>query len=128
MNWEFFAFMVFMSLVSFAVAFLAYGMVIRFVGKDGTMSRISQIILIPACIIFYDFITIATPSQYRYVVGCLPLIAIGGILLYYRFIKGENFAEDKPAPSDIAKLTREEKKFSKKSQRIHAARKNRGRE
>lgn len=128
MNWEFFAFMVFMSLVSFAVAFLAYGMVIRFLGKDGTASRISQIILIPACIIFYDFITIAAPSQYRYLVGSLPLFGIAAILLYYRFVRGEKFGEEKPAPADVAKLTREEKKFSKKSQRIHAARKSRGRE
>lgn len=128
MNFEFFAFLVFMSFVSFAVAFLSYGMIIRFVGKDGMMSRISQIILIPACIIFYDFITIAAPSQYRYLVGSLPLIAIAAIMLYYRFVKGESFADDKPAPSDIASLTREDKKFSKKSQRIHAARKSRGRE
>ena len=127
MNFEFFFFLVYMSIVSFAVAFLAYGMVVRFMGKDGFGSRLGQIIMVPACIIFYDFITIAS-GDYRYLVGSIPLAVIAFILIYYRFSKGESFLEEKPAPSEVAQLTREEKKFSKKSQRIHNARKNRGRE
>lgn len=128
MNFEFFAFLVFMSFVSFAVAFLAYGMVIRFMGKEGTFARMGQIILVPACIIIYDFITMASPSGYRYLVGGLPLLACAGIALYYRFVKGENFGNPEPSPMDIAKLNEEPKKFSKKSARIHAARKKRGRD
>ena len=127
MNFEFFFFLVYMSIVSFAIAFLAYGMVVRFMGKEGFDSRLGQIILVPACIIFYDFITIAS-GDYRYFVGAVPLAIIAFILIYYRFFKGESFLDDKPAPSEIAQLTREDKKFSKKSQRIHNARKNRGRE
>lgn len=128
MNFEFFFFLVFMSIVSFAVAFLAYGMVVRFMGKEGFASRLGQIILVPACIIFYDFITIAS-GDYRYVVGAAPMLVIAAILIYYRFFKGESFLEkDEITPMQAANLTREEKKFSKKSQRIHAARKNRGRE
>lgn len=126
MNFEFFFFLVFMSFVSFAVAFMAYGMVIRFMGKEGFASRLAQIILVPACIVFYDFIVIAS-QEYRYVVGSVPLLVIAAIILYYRFFKGEDFLdENKPTPSQMANLTREEKKFSKKSQRIHEARKKRG--
>lgn len=126
MNFEFFFFLVFMSFVSFAVAFMAYGMVIRFMGKEGFASRLAQIILVPACIVFYDFIVIAS-QEYRYVVGSVPLLVIAAIILYYRFFKGEEFLDDnKPTPSQMANLTREEKKFSKKSQRIHEARKKRG--
>ncbi len=126
MNFEFFFFLVFMSFVSFAVAFMAYGMVIRFMGKEGFASRLAQIILVPACIVFYDFIVIAS-QEYRYVVGSVPLLVIAAIILYYRFFKGEEFLdENKPTPSQMANLTREEKKFSKKSQRIHEARKKRG--
>lgn len=126
MNFEFFFFLVFMSFVSFAVAFMAYGMVIRFMGKEGFASRMAQIILVPACIVFYDFIVIAS-QEYRYVVGSVPLLVIAAIILYYRFFKGEEFLdENKPTPSQMANLTREEKKFSKKSQRIHEARKKRG--
>ena len=89
-----------MSFVSFAVAFLAYGMVVRFMGKDGFLARMGQIILVPACIVIYDFITMAAPQSYRYVIGSIPLVLIA----------------DEP------------KKFSKKSARIHEKRKNRGRE
>ena len=63
MNFEFFAFLVFMSFVSFAVAFLAYGMVVRFMGKDGFLARVGQIILVPACIVIYDFITMAARTE-----------------------------------------------------------------
>lgn len=127
MSFEFFAFLVFMSFVSFAVAFLAYGMVVRFMGKESFAARMGQMILVPACIVIYDFITIAAPQEYRYVVGSLPLVGVAAIALYYRFVKGESFAQEKPSPTDMAKLAEEPKKFSKKSARIHAARKNRGR-
>ena len=90
MNFEFFAFLVFMSFVSFAVAFLAYGMVVRFMGKDGFLARMGQIILVPACIVIYDFITMAAPQSYRYVIGSIPLVLIAGIAIYFRFVKGEN--------------------------------------
>ena len=95
MNFEFFAFLVFMSFVSFAVAFLAYGMVVRFMGKDGFLARVGQIILVPACIVIYDFITMAAPQSYRYIIGSIPLVLIAGIAIYFRFVKGENFAEAK---------------------------------
>lgn len=126
MNFEFFAFLVFMSFVSFAVAFLAYGMVVRFMGKEGMFARMGQIILAPACIVIFDFITIASGS-YRYMVGSVPLVLIAGVAIYYRFIKGENFAEKEPTPSELANVSAEPKKFSKKSARIHERRKNRGR-
>lgn len=128
MNFEFFAFLVFMSFVSFAVAFLAYGMVVRFMGKESFAARLGQIILVPACIVLYDFITIASPAGYRYLVGSIPLILCVAVALYYRFIKGISFDEDKKTPTELAKLNSEPKKFSKKSARIHAARKKRGRE
>ena len=127
MNFEFFAFLVFMSFVSFSVAFLAYAMVVRFMGKEGFAARLGQVILVPACIVIFDFIVLAC-GEYRYIVGGVPLILIAGISIYYRFVKGENFAEKKElSPSELASLNAEPKKFSKKSARIHEKRKNRGR-
>jgi hypothetical protein len=126
-DFEFFAFLIFMSFVSFAVAFLAYAMVVRFMGKASFASRVSQIILVPACIVIYDFITIATPSGYRYMVGALPLLLCAGLALYYRFVKGADFANEGKTPTELAQVAEEPKKFSKKSARIHEARKNRGR-
>ena len=63
MNFEFFAFLVFMSFVSFAIAFLAYAMVVRCMGKEGFLSRMSQTILVPACVVIFDFICIHAPSS-----------------------------------------------------------------
>ena len=128
MNFEFFAFLVFMSFVSFAIAFLAYAMVVRFMGKEGFLSRLSQIILVPACVVIYDFICIASPSSYRYLVGGLPLLGVAGLALYYRFVQGEDFADPPKTPTELAQANAEPKKFSKKSARIHASRKKRGRE
>ena len=83
-----------------------------------------QIILVPACIVIYDFITMAAPQSYRYIIGSIPLVLIAGIAIYFRFVKGENFAEAKEqSPSELAKLADEPKKFSKKSARIHEKRK-----
>lgn len=127
MNFEFFAFLVFMSFVSFAVAFLAYGMVVRFMGKEGMFARMSQILLVPACIVIFDFITIAS-GEYRYMVGSVPLILIAAVAIYYRFVKGENFAvQEEKSPLEMARMADEPKKFSKKSARIHERRKNRSR-
>ena len=127
MNFEFFFFLIFMSVISFAVAFLAYALVIRCMGKEGALSRWTQIICIPACVIFFDFICIAS-GEYKYWVGSAPLLIIGGILLYYYFIKGEPILNEQ-TPSQMAaaqNMELEPKKFSKKSQRIHEARKKRG--
>ena len=117
-----------MSFVSFAIAFLAYAMVVRFMGKEGFLSRISQIILVPACVVFFDFICIAAPSGYRYLIGGIPLLGVAGLALYYRFVKGEDFANPQKTPTELAQQVAEPKKFSKKSARIHASRKKRGRE
>ncbi len=126
MNFEFFFFLIFMSVISFAVAFLAYAMVVRCMGKESTLSRWTQIICIPACVIFFDFICIAS-GEYKYWVGSLPLLGIGGILLYYYFIKGEPILnEQTPSQAAAQNQVLEPKKFSKKSQRIHEARKKRG--
>lgn len=127
MNFEFFFFLIFMSVISFAVAFLAYAMVVRCMGKTSTLSRWAQIICVPACVIFFDFICFAS-GEYKYWVGSIPLALIGLILLYYYFFKGESILGEQ-TPSQMAAAQNqvlEPKKFSKKSQRIHEARKKRG--
>ncbi len=128
MNFEFFFFLIFMSVISFAVAFLAYAMVVRFMGKEGALSRWTQIICVPACVIFFDFICIAS-GEYKYWVASIPLAIIAALLLYYYFFKGESILGEE-SPSEMAAKQQaqalEPKKFSKKSQRIHEARKKRG--
>ncbi len=126
MNLDFFIFLVYMSVVSFAVAFLAYGLVVRVCGKEGFFSRMCQVLLVPAAVVGFDF-TALVFEEYRYYIGAIPLGIIALILFYVRFVKGESLGGE-AAPTEQAPLTRAEKKFSKKSQRIHAARKSRGRD
>ena len=108
---EFFIFLCFMSFVSFAVAFLAYGLVIRLMGTTSSASRYSQIILVPIAIIGYDFLTITAPAEYRYVIGGLPM------LLYYRFGKGGSM-DDAPAPSEIKKVSKKSLKHQAKKNKV----------
>ena len=112
MNLDFFIFLVYMSLVSFAVAFIAYGFVAKMFGTTSTTSRYVQIIGIPLAIVAYDLITITTPKEYFYWIGSMPMVIIGMILLYYRFIKGESLAGPEPVP--------EPRKVSVKSLRAKA--------
>ena len=89
MNFDFFMFLLFMSIASFAMAFLAYGFVVRFWGKTGWVAKIGQVVLVPILIILFDFVTIATPVRYRYYVGSLPLAALAALIFYFYFIKGD---------------------------------------
>ena len=110
---EFFIFLCFMSFVSFAVAFLAYGLVIRLMGTTSSASRYSQIILVPIGIIGYDFL----PAEYRYVIGGLPMLLLGLMLLYYRFGKGGSM-DDAPAPSEIKKVSKKSLKHQAKKNKV----------
>lgn len=114
---DFFIFLCFMSFVSFAVAFLAYGLVIRFMGTTSAASRYCQIILVPLAIIGYDFLTITAPAEYRYVVGVLPMFLLGLMLLYYRFGRGGTM-DDAPAPSDFKKVSKKSLKHQAKKNKL----------
>lgn len=114
---EFFIFLCFMSFVSFAIAFLAYGLVIRLLGTASSASRYAQIILVPVAIIGYDFLTITAPAEYRYVVGALPMLALGLMLLYYRFGRGGSM-DDAPAPSEIKKVSKKSLKHQAKKNKV----------
>lgn len=130
MNFEFFSFMVFMSIVSFAVAFIAYYLVVKTFGKEGSISRMAQIILVPLAVVAYDMFCFYVDDSYRFFVGCIPLAGIVGLTLYAYFFKGsetEGFLET-PQQAAARTLVAPEKKPSKKSQRIHDRRKKRGAE
>lgn len=126
MNLEFFAFLVFMSLSSFALAFLEYVLITKMLGKEGKASRWAQILLIPTIIVAFDMIVFTAPADYQYFIGALPMAGVVGLVLYSIFYKGNRNTEvvpEKPTP-----VRNEEKKLSKKSARIHAARAKRGRD
>ena len=129
MNFEFFMFLIFMSIVSFAVAFIAYGAVIKLLGKDRSISRMAQIIVVPAAVVAYDMFCFYVDDSYRYFVACIPLAGIVGLMLYAYFFKRTSYEGFLETPQQAAKaLAPEPKRESKKSQRIHEARRKRGRE
>lgn len=127
MNFEFFAFILFMSLSSFALAFIAYILITKALGKEGNASRYAQIILIPAIIVLFDMFVFACPPDYQYFVGALPMAGVIGLFLYSTLYKGKN-ASAEVEPQKVMPIRNEEKKLSKKSARIHAARAKRGRD
>ena len=128
MNFDFFAFFVFMSFSSFAMAFVVFMLIAKIFGKEGKKSRYAQMILIPAVVVLFDMITFTVPANLTYFVGSLPLAAVVGLVLYSYFYKGKNVAAASDVPQKNIPLRNEEKQYSKKSARIHAARKKRGRE
>ncbi|MCQ2359763.1 MAG: hypothetical protein MJ055_06845 [Phascolarctobacterium sp.] len=127
-GFKFFVFIVFMSLVSFATAYLAYAMVIKYWGKEGNRAKFGQYIIVPAIIVFYNMIIFRSiESGYHWLIGSIPLLLVGGLAIYYYFFENRALGGE---PEEI-KYTYEEpepKRRSKKSERIHEARRKRGRE
>lgn len=120
MDFNFFFFMVFMSITSFALAFIVYVLVLKVFGDN----RWIEMLLIPACVVLFDFAVMVIGDEYKYFVGSIPLAVVAGMIGYAYFFKGAAFGETnsvKPTP------VHEEKKYSAKSARIHAAREKRGR-
>jgi len=117
---EFFIFLIYMSVVSFAMAFVAYAIILWLFGATGKLSRYAQIFLIPLSIVGWDLLTITRPIEYRYYVGAVPMAGIAIMLLYYRFAKGGNWSKNEPTPMELAG---KDKKPSAKSMK-YAARKN----
>lgn len=127
MNFDFFVFLVYMSLVSFAMAFLIYYLVIKVFGREGTLSKAAQIILIPLIIVAFDMLVFTMEDSMKYFVASIPLAGVCGLALYAYFFKRDDTYGFAPAPKEAARvLEAPPKKTSKKSQRIHAAREKRG--
>ena len=121
MEMQFFFFLVFLSIASFALAFIAYVLVLKVFGE----SRLAQAIIIPLVVVLFDFTVMVVPKEYTYFVGSIPLAGVAGLIGYAYFFKGVPVGNSTSVQPD---LEREEKKYSAKSARIHAARAKRGRE
>ena len=82
---ELLIFLIFMTLVTFAVAFVAYAAIVWLWGTNSsTGSKIAQMILVPVAVIGYDFVTIISPAKYQYMVGAIPILLIGFMLFKMR--------------------------------------------
>ena len=120
MDLSFFFFLVFMSIASFAMVFIVYVAILKIFGDN----RWIEMIVIPTLVLAFDFTVMIIGDEYKYFVGSIPLAVVAGMIGYAYFFKGEAFGETnsvKPIP------VHEEKKYSAKSARIHAAREKLGR-
>ena len=88
MDMKFIIFFLFMSIISFCTAFIAYGVIVKFLGEKGDASRYTQMFLIPIVVIAFDLVTLGVPIEYRYAVGSIPLGILGLFLVYYHFVLG----------------------------------------
>ena len=114
---EFFYFLMLYVFCVFCCGLPGLRLVIRLMGTTSSASRYSQIILVPIAIIGYDFLTITAPAEYRYVIGGLPMLLLGLMLLYYRFGKGGSM-DDAPAPSEIKKVSKKSLKHQAKKNKV----------
>lgn len=100
MNWQFFMFLVFMSIASFCMAFVLYAAITRLF--DGTVYRKwMQVILVPLGVVAFDMAVIVVPDKWRYIVGAIPILLIGALLLYFRFVKGGDLRTGSEAPDPL---------------------------
>ncbi len=83
----FFLYLIFLSFVSFSVAILVYGTLLRLLGSESRLSRYAQLFLVPLTVIGYDFLTIVTRS---YWVGAIPIGLVILLLGYYYLFKPQN--------------------------------------
>ena len=119
MNFEIFLFLLFMSLVSFAVGVIVWVAIIRFLGRGSQKARIFSYILIPVAALGYNFLILAA-GKWRYLVGFLPIGVIIGYCLYYRFGNHGTYIEPQARPeSDF------QRRESSKSRRIRESRERR---
>lgn len=123
MNFDFFFFLVYMSLASFALAFITYIAILKTIGDNKWV----EMIVVPLCVVAFDFATMVMPQEYKYMFASIPLAVIVGLIGYAYFFKGISpMGNESVKPN--ANLSRDEKKYSAKSARIHAAREKRGRD
>mgnify|MGYP000749087239 FL=1 len=95
-------FILLLSFMSFAVAFLAYGVCLRYFPQ----STAAKVILTPLCVVGWDFLVITRNDSSRLFLGALPLVAVAGIVLY---VKWKNRAQA-PTPLELAKKQKSKKK------------------
>ncbi|MGO5592707.1 hypothetical protein [Acidaminococcus sp. HCP3S3_G9_1] len=115
---EFFLFVLLLTLVSFSMAVLCYGLTMRFFNG----SKLARYILTPLAVVGWDFLVVIQDQTMRWVLGLLPIAALAALFFYAR----KKYAED-PEPLELArrqngftpdrKMRRYQKRNQKKSKK-----------
>lgn len=91
----FFIFVLLLSVISFCVVILCYGLTLKFFHG----SKVAQWIITPLAVVGWNFLVITRNGIARPILGALPIVAVAGMLLYARF----KYAEPAPTPMELAR-------------------------
>lgn len=111
---EFFLLILLLTLVSFSMAVLCYGLTLRFFNG----SKLARYILTPLLVVGWDFLVVIQEQTLRWVLGLLPIGVVGILFLYAR----KKYAED-PEPLELARkqngftMDRKMRRYQKKNQK-----------
>ena len=115
---EFFLFVLLLTLVSFSMAELCYGLTMRFFNG----SKLARYILTPLAVVGWDFLVVIQDQTMRWVLGLLHIAALAAPFLYDR----KKYAEEQE-PLELArrqngftpdrKMRRYQKRNQKKSKK-----------
>lgn len=107
----FFIFVLLLSVISFCVVILCYGLTLKFFNG----SKVAQWILTPLAVVGWNFLVITRNGIARPILGALPIVAVAGMLLYARF----KYAEPAPTPMELARKQNGRRESSHKAARHH---------
>ena len=108
---EFFLLVLLLSLVSFSVTVLCYGLTLKFFNG----SKAAQWILTPLAVVGWNCLVIPRSGMARSILGALPIVAVAGMLLYARF----KYAEPAPTPMELARKQNGRQESAHKAARHH---------
>lgn len=91
----FFIFVLLLSVISFCVVILCYGLTLKFFHG----SKVAQWIITPLAVVGWNFLVITRNDIFRLILGALPVVAVVGLLLYSKF----KYNEPTPTPLELAK-------------------------
>lgn len=91
----FFIFVLLLSVISFCVVILCYGLTLKFFHG----SKVAQWIITPIAVVGWNFLVITRNGVARPILGTLPIVAVAGMLLYAKF----KYNEPTPTPMELAR-------------------------
>jgi hypothetical protein len=91
----FFIFVLLLSVISFCVVILCYGLTLKFFNG----SKVAQWVITPIAVVGWNFLVITRNGVARPILGALPIVAVAGMLLYAKF----KYKEPTPTPMELAR-------------------------
>lgn len=110
----FFIFVLLLSVISFCVVILCYGMTLKFFHG----SKVAQWVITPLAVVGWNFLVITRNGIARPILGALPIVAVAGMLLYAKF----KYNEPAPTPMELARKQNGQSAKSHKSVQKHQKR------